>query len=158
MTTSPAAPERPPPFFEGTWAGEGQIVGRGPLRWLVPREPYEISTRFERLSPSVWVVRDDLRFRRGGGMRRTMFLERIAPNRYHVTADDMPLGSDVEVTDGGYRYAPYWSWASLRGRRWFVRVHEEGTFSPDRIEARMRVRWRGIPVSRNDLVLRRVFP
>ena len=89
-------------------------------------------------------------------MRRTMFIQQTAENRYHVTADDMPLGSEVEVSDRGYRYTPYFSWSRLRGRLWFVRVREEGEFLEDgRMQGLIRVSWHGIPVASNRLVLRR---
>ena len=80
-----AASLRDPPgsnrFFGGSWVGEGEIVGRGLLRLLMPREPYKISTQVEQLSETVWIVRDLLEFARGGEMRRTMFIQHTAENR-----------------------------------------------------------------------------
>lgn len=156
MPPVPDPPVRPALFFEGSWEGTGEIVGRCLLRWLLPREPFDLSTRFERISDSIWVVRDHMVLRKGGEIRRSMFLERTAPDRCHVTADDMPLGSDVAWDEAGYRYAPYWSWSSLRGRRWFVRVREEGVFTPDgAIRGWILVSWHGLPMARTDFVLRR---
>ncbi len=140
----------------GTWSGEGEIVGRHALRWLMLREPFTITTRIEPLSESIRIVRDDLRFARGGEMKRTMYVERIAADRYHVTADDMPLGADVTMSGGTYTYAPYWSWSSFRGRRRFVRVREEGTFDPDgTMRGRIDLSWYRIPVAVNRFVMRR---
>ncbi len=85
-----------------------------------------------------------------------MFVERTAANRYHMTGDDMPLGADVEVSSQGYRYTPYFSWSSLRGRKWFLRVREEGTFEDDgSIRGHIGVSWHGLPVAVNRFVLRR---
>jgi hypothetical protein len=119
------------------------------------REPFRITTEFVPLSESVWRIRDRLEFTRGGTMDRTMFIERTGEGRYHATADDMPLGADIFLSDEGYRYSPYYSWARLRGRRWFTRVQEEGRFLTDgSIEGDIRIRWRGIPIARNRLVMR----
>lgn len=145
------------PFFEGKWAGEGEIAGRGLLRWLMPREPFTISTECDAISPTLWRVRDLMAFSRGGEIRRTMFVERTGENRYHATADDMPLGADVETDERGYRYSPYWSWSGIRGRKWFVRVREDGDFRDDgSVAGRIRVSWHGIPIALNRLSLRRV--
>lgn len=143
-------------IFEGEWVGEGEIVGCGLLRRLLPKEPFRLSVRFERLSTSTVVARDRLEFGRGGTIERTMYLERTGERRWHATADDMPLGAHVDMTAGGYRYAPYWSWTALRGRRLFLRAREEGTFLPDgTLECRIRVAWHGIPLANNRFVLRR---
>ena len=99
-------------FFEGAWTGEGEIVGRGLLRWLLPREPFRLDVKMERLADSIWVFRDHQVFARGGEIRRTQFMERVGEGRYRASADDMPLGADVEVIDRRYRYAPYRSWMS----------------------------------------------
>jgi len=142
--------------WSGHWVGEGVIVGCGPLRWLMPREPFAISTQFQPLTESISRIRDRLEFTRGGTMDRTMFIERTGEGCYHATADDMPLGADIFVSEESYRYTPYYSWACLRGRRCFARVVEEGRFLTDgSIEADILIRWRGIPIARNRLVLRR---
>jgi hypothetical protein len=142
-------------YFEGTWTGEGEIVGRGFLRWLI-REPFRIDVGMERLSESIWVFRDHLVFAKGGEIRRTQFMERVGVGRYRATADDMPLGADVVVEGRQYRYEPYRSWMRFRGRMVRVRAREDGSLLEDgSIEGVILVWWRGIPLSRTPLHLRR---
>jgi hypothetical protein len=143
-------------YFEGTWTGDGEIVGRGLLRWLMPREPFRLDVKMERLSDSIWVFRDHLVFARGGEIRRTQFMERVGVGRYRATADDMPLGADVVVDGRRYRYEPYRSWMRLRGRMVRVRAREDGSLLEDgSIEGVILVWWHGIPLSRTPLRLRR---
>ena len=143
-------------YFEGSWTGEGEIVGRGILRWLMPREPFRLDVKMVRLADSIWVFRDHLVFERGGEIRRTQFMERVGDGRYRATADDMPLGADVEVTDRRYRYLPYRSWMRFRGRMMRVRAREEGWLREDgSIDGVILVSWHGIPLSRTPLRLRR---
>jgi hypothetical protein len=143
-------------YFEGSWDGEGQIIGRGLLRWLMRREPFRLTVRMERLSDSIWVFRDHLIFERGGEIRRTQFMERVGVGRYRATADDMPLGADVVVDGRLYRYETYRSWTCFRGRMVRVRAREDGALLEDgSIEGVIRVWWHGIPLSRTALRLRR---
>jgi hypothetical protein len=118
-------------YFEGSWTGEGEIVGRGLLRKLMPREPFRLDVRMERLADSIWVFRDHLVFARGGEIRRTQFMERVGVGRYRATADDMPLGAYVVIEDRRYRYEPYRSWTRLRGRMVHVRAREDGWLRED---------------------------
>src|SRR5262245_60138996 len=143
-------------YFEGSWTGEGEIVGRGLLRWLMPREPFRLDVKMERLADSIWVFRDHLVFARGGEIRRTQFMERVGDGRYRATADDMPLGADVVVGDHRYRCEPYRSWVRVRGRMVRVRAREEGSFLEDgSIDGVILVSWHGIPLARTPLRLRR---
>jgi len=143
-------------YFEGSWKGEGEIVGRGLLRWLMPREPFRIDVKMERLSDSMWVFRDHLVFERGGEIRRTQFMERVGVGRYRATADDMPLGADVVIDGRSYRYEPYRSWTRFRGRMVRVRAREDGTLLENgSIEGVIWVWWHGVPLSRTPLRLRR---
>jgi hypothetical protein len=119
--TAYVTPAEAEAYFEGSWTGEGEIVGRGLLRWLMPREPFRPDVTMERLSESIWVFRDHLVFARGGEIRRTQFMERVGVGRYRATADDMPLGADVVVEDRRYRYEEYRSWMRFRGRMFRVR-------------------------------------
>jgi hypothetical protein len=143
-------------YFEGSWTGEGEIVGRGLLRRLIPREPFRLDVKMERLSDSIWVFRDHLVFARGGEIRRTQFMERVGVGRYRATADDMPLGADVVVDDRRYRYEPYRSWTRFRGRMVRVKAREDGVLLEDgSIEGVILVWWHGVPLSRTPLRLRR---
>ena len=54
-----------------------------------------------------------------------MFAELVAPNRIHVTADDMPLGADIMLCEAGFHFTPYYILAPHRGRVYRLRCFDE---------------------------------
>ena len=69
----------------------------------------------------------------------------------------MPPGANLEVHEQGYRFTPYYSWSSLRGRKWIVRAREEGLVDEQgHIHGTIRIDWHGFPMATNQFVLRRV--
>ena len=109
-------PLQPREFFRGLWQGEGELVPHPLLRWLVPRERFRFFSEAVWLSDTVWLVKDRFEFASGRILERKMFAELLAPNRVHVTADDMPLGADILLYETGFRFTPYYALASHRGR------------------------------------------
>src|SRR5215471_8291087 len=118
-------PLQPKEFFRGFWYGEGELVPHPLLRLLISRERIRLSSEAHWLSDRIWVVTDRMEFASGWVNERKMFAELVAPDRIHVTADDMPLGADILLHEGGFRFTPYYAWSSLRGHRYRVRCTDD---------------------------------
>ena len=88
-------PLQPREFFRGCWCGEGELVPRPLLRPWVRRERIRLISEAHWLSHTIWLVKDRMEFASGWVHDRKMFAELVAPDRIHVTADDMPLGADI---------------------------------------------------------------
>jgi hypothetical protein len=61
---------------------------------------------------------------------RHMFMEQTGAGRVHATADDMPLGAEIELDAGGFRFRRFRSWLVYRGVRFRL-----GCTSDTRVEA-----------------------
>lgn len=118
-------PLRPREFFTGTWSGEGKLIPSRFLRWLIPIEHIDFVSQPIWLSETVWMVRETFRFSSGIQITRTMFVEIVASDRLHVTADDMPLGADIILSERGFQFTPYSVWVNHQGRRWQLRCFDE---------------------------------
>jgi hypothetical protein len=120
-------PLRPKEFFRGLWTGEGEVIPHPLLRWLVPRQPFRFTSEPVWLSETVWLVRDRMEFSSGRLIERRMFAELVAPDRIHVTADDMPRGADILLHAGGFRFTPYYILAACKdgGRLYQLRCYDE---------------------------------
>ena len=120
-------PLQPREFFRGLWTGDGELVPHPLLRWLVPRQPFHFTSETAWLSETTWVVRDRMEFASGRLIERRMFAELVAPDRIHVTADDMPLGADILLHAGGFRFTPYYILGACRdgGRLYRLRCLDE---------------------------------
>ncbi len=116
--------------FSGTWRGEGELVPHGFARLVLRREAVRITGTGEWLSDSVWRVRETFEMASGWGFERRMFMEQVAPDRVRATADDMPLGADVVLTEDGFRFERFRSWLLYRGVRFRL-----GCWSEARIDA-----------------------
>lgn len=54
-----------------------------------------------------------------------MFAELVAPDRVHVTADDMPMGADILLQERGFRFTPYYALVSYGGRLYRLKCLDE---------------------------------
>ena len=118
-------PLQPRKFFTGVWRGEGELSPHPFLRWVLPKEHLCFSGEPIWLSDTVWMVKERLEFSSGNVIARTMFVEMVAPDRLHVTADDMPLGADIILHEKGFHFTPYSIYSHYRGRRWWLRCLDE---------------------------------
>jgi hypothetical protein len=141
-------PLQPREFFRGCWRGEGQLVPHPLLRPFQRRERILFCSEAQWLSDTFWLVRDRMEFSSGWIYERKMFAELIAPDRIHVTADDMPLGADILLHERGFRFTPYHAWGSFQGRIYRMRFHDECVLGEDgRIHDTIRMYYFGLPVA-----------
>ena len=146
---SELAPLRPREFFEGAWAGQGELLPwpffvwrRFPLRFHARRE-------FSWLSDEAWLMDDVATFRRGWVERRRRFFHLEAPDRVHVSADDVPGGTDLLLEERGYRIKPYKFLVSVGPLRFALNCREAHRIETDgTIVDTMRLGWHGLPVAR----------
>ena len=54
-----------------------------------------------------------------------MFAELVAPDRIHITADDMHLGADIILHEKGFSFTPYYILGDFGGRKWKMRCTDE---------------------------------
>lgn len=118
-------PLQPRQFFQGIWTGNGELVPHPLLRWFWRREHFRHWSESIWLSATIWLVKDRFEFSSGKIVERKMFCELVAPDRVHVSADDMPLGADVELHETGLRFAPYDVLVARRGRVYKLRFLDE---------------------------------
>jgi hypothetical protein len=142
-------------FFAGRWLGQGELLPRGPARLVLRRAAVALEGRGEWLSESVWRVHE--RFTLGGGFafERRMFMEEIAPGLVHASADDMPLGADVELAPDGFRFRRFRSWLSWRGLRFRLGCQSATRVAPDGVmHAEVRLDLCRLPVATLRLAIR----
>jgi len=125
LTQQNVTPLQPKEFFKGVWQGEGELILHPLVRWGVPKERIRLLGRTVGLSDTVWMVKERFEFSSGNVIPRTMFVEIVAPNRLHVTADDMPLGADIILHENGFRFTPYYILSQYKGKRWRLRCLDE---------------------------------
>ncbi len=118
-------PLQPREFFRGVWSGQGELVPHPLLRWFARRESIRFSSEAIWLSETVWMVKDHFEFSSGRVLGRKMFAELTAPDRIHLTADDMPLGADILLYEKGFRFTPYFILVSYLGRVFRLRCLDE---------------------------------
>jgi hypothetical protein len=104
-------------FFAGRWRGQGELVPHGPARVVLARTQVQLEGRGEWLSETVWRVHERFALGGGFGFERRMFMEQTGPGRVHATADDMPLGAEIELDAGGFSFRRFRSWLVYRGVR-----------------------------------------
>ena len=104
-------------FFAGRWQGQGELVPQGPARLVLARAPVQLEGRGEWLSDQVWRVHERFSLGSGFGFERRMFMEQTGPGRVHATADDMPLGAEIELHASGFRFRRFRSWLVYHGVR-----------------------------------------
>lgn len=121
----------PREFFAGKWYGQGEFIPALPFRWCLRRQSVSYWGEAQWLSERFWIVPERIEFARGGVIQRKMFCELVAPDRIHVTADDMPLGADLELHEKGFRFTPYYAWSGPGRRKWLVRCFDENVLDDD---------------------------
>ena len=133
-------------FFSGLWTGRGELLPAWWARWFYPKERVDFSSEAVWLSPTVWLVNDRFRFSSGRVLETRMFCELTARDRIHVTADHMPLGADILLSERGFAFTPYRVVVEHRGIRLQLRCLDENTLDPEgRVHDRIRMFWHGIP-------------
>ena len=141
-------PLQPKKFFRGMWAGEGELIPHFLLRWLLPREKISFSSEMVWLTDTIWIVEDYFEFSIRGVLERKMFAELTAPDRLHLTADDLPLGADVLLHEQGFTFAPYFLFAKNRGKVYRLRCHDECSINEKGyLHKTIRMYYRGFPVA-----------
>ena len=118
-------------FFAGIWKGEGELLPHPLLRWAVRKESITFESSTTWLSDTVWMLNESFVFSSTGTISRTMFVQMVAPDRLHVTADDMPLGSDITLSEDGFRFAPYTIRSRHRGISITLRCFDDNVIHPD---------------------------
>jgi hypothetical protein len=144
------SPLKPREFFRGIWRRPGELVAHPLLRLFLPRQPFHFSCQVTWLSDTIWTVDDRFEFASGRVLKRRMFAELVAPDRIHVTADDMPLGADILLHERGFRSTPYYALGAQRegGRVYRLRCYDECTLD-DRgfLHDTIGMYYRGFPVA-----------
>ena len=142
-------------FFAGRWAGEGELVPHGPALLVLARRPVRLEGRGEWLGESVWRVHERFDLGPGFVFERRMFMEQLAPGLVRASADDMPLGAEVELSADGFRFRRFRSWLVYRGVRFRLGCRSESRVGPDGVlgaEVRLDL-WR-LPVATLRLAIR----
>jgi len=145
-----ATPLQPREFFRGVWRGEGELLPHPLLRAFLPRQPFRFSSEVTWLTDTIWLVEDRFAFASGRTLSRKMFAELVAPDRIHVTADDMPLGADIELHERGFRFTPYFALGSYRegGRLYRLRCFDECRLDDEGyLHDTIEMRYWGLPVA-----------
>ncbi len=112
-------------FFRGVWTGDGEVIPHPLLRWFVPQERIHHRSEAIWLSETIWIVEDRFEFSSGRVVERKMFAELVAPDRVHVTADDMPMGADIVLHERGFRFTSYYALVPFKGRLYRLRCLDE---------------------------------
>ena len=135
-------------FFSGVWRGSGVLRPSWWLRWLCPVEQVKQSSEAVWLTDTVWLVRDRFEFSSGRVLEGRMFSELVAPDRIHVTADHMPMGADIHLSESGFRFTPYRVLAQYRGMMLQLRCLDECRLDADGcIHDCIRLFWHGLAVA-----------
>ena len=141
-------PLNPKEFFQGTWRGEGELIPNAFLRWFAPREHFYLTSEAICLSDTIWIVNDRFQFPSGRILDRKMYCQLVAPSRIHVTADDMPLGADIVLSDSAFSFTPYYALVKHRGFMFRVRCFDQNTIDHEGyIHDIIRVYFAGVPVA-----------
>jgi hypothetical protein len=142
-------------FFAGRWRGEGELLPHGPARLVLAREPVRLEGRGEWLTETVWRVHERFALGSGFGFERRMFMEQTAPGRLHASADDMPLGAEIELSETGFRFRRFRSWLAYRGLRFRLGCASETRVGADGVlHATIRLDLWRLPVATMRLAIR----
>jgi hypothetical protein len=144
----PATPLRPSDFFASAWAGEGEIVPWPHFVWR--RFPQRLRVRRDTtfLSDEAWYF-DDRAWREDGTLvdERRVFCTLVAPDRVRVTSDPLLDGTEILLTEDGYRIAPYRVTVAVGPVHFGLSVRDSATVEDGTLVNRLRVSWFGLPVA-----------
>jgi hypothetical protein len=118
-------------FFAGRWEGQGELTPHGPARLVLERQTVRLEGHGEWLTEQLWRVHERFVLGSGFGFERHMFMEQVAPGRVHATADDMPLGAEIELFADGFRFRRFRSRLAYRGVRFRLGCTSETRVTPD---------------------------
>ena len=118
-------------FFAGRWEGQGELTPHGPARLVLGCESVRLEVRGEWLTERVWRVHERFALASGFAFERHMWMEQVAPDRVHATADDIPLGAELELLPDGFRFRRFRSWLVYRGVRFRLGCTSETRLTPD---------------------------
>jgi len=142
-------------LFSGTWRGQGELIPHGPARLALRREAASITGTGEWLSDSLWRVRERFEMSSGWAFERQMFMELVAPDLVHATADDIPLGADVRLTADGFRFERFRSWLLYRGAHFRLGCTSEAVLGSDGVlRGKVRLDLLRVPVATLRLEIR----
>jgi hypothetical protein len=141
-------PLQPKEFFRGRWNGEGELVPHPLLRLFIRRQRIQLFSEAHWLSDTIWLVKERMEFSSGWVYHRKMFAELVAHDRVHVTADDMPLGTDILLRDKSFHFTPYHAWGLFHGRLYRMRFTDDCVLDEQgKIHDTIRMHYRGFPVA-----------
>jgi hypothetical protein len=142
-------------FFAGRWSGQGELLPHGPARLVLARQPVRLEGGGEWLGERLWRVRERFVLGSGFGFERCMFMEEVAPGRVRATADDIPLGAEVELAPDGFRFRRFRSWLRYRGLRFRLGCASETRVAPGgEMHAVIRLDFMRVPVATLRLAIR----
>ena len=122
---------------------------------MLARTPVRLEGRGEWLGESIWRVHERFDLGPDFGFERRMFMEEVAPGRVHASADDMPLGAEVELDAGGFRFRRFRSWLRYRGIRFRLGCTSDTRVASDgALHATIRLDFLRIPVATLRLTIR----
>ncbi len=145
---TPPSPVQPREFFSGTWTGEGELRFVGLAGWLGRPERFRYQTRVHWITLSRSEYTDVFEFESGRKLAIPFVSEIVEERRLHVASPDMPGGSDIELSDGGYTFSPYITLAHVGP--FTFHLHCTDTNLIDReglIQDRVEMRWFGLRVA-----------
>ena len=96
----------------------------------------------------MWIVKDRFEYGSAPTVERVMFAQLVAPDRIHITADDIPLGADILLHESGFRFTPYLIWTQYRGCRIRLKCFDDNVLLDDgSIQDSIQMYWYGLPVA-----------
>lgn len=123
---------------------------------VVPRSEIQYSSRVTRLSATIWKTEEVLQFSSGFRTDRVMYGEVVAPGHAHVSADDMPGGANLILSQDRFDSDPYYMWVPYAGRRWWIRCNDRNHVDASGvIHNTISIRCARIPVAAISLAIRR---
>lgn len=151
------APLRPRDFFGSAWSGEGIALGVPAFLSRPFAARFTLSRETTWLSDEVALVRDRAVLSNGRAEERLRYARFVDPSHIHVTADDMPDGADVKITEEGYQAAPYRVLVAAGPVRFILTSRDQATVEHDgTLEYVVRLSWHGLPVARVEMRARPV--
>lgn len=155
MAKEKISPLEPRKFFNGVWRGEGELIPGVLNSWFIPKERIRLESRPLWLSETIWKVEESFEFSSGRIIERKMFAELVAPDKIHVTADDMPQGADIILRADGFRFTPYHILGEFGGIKWRLRCTDDNRLDETgTIHDRIKMFYLGLPVAEMRLTVK----